>query len=717
MPYASDKQRRFLHARHPEIASEWDAEIRAKKRRRRQDVAKMSLSEITKLYSEYKVLDQGTPDRTVPRKKALGLIARKPRVVRGTRPLVEYRDDDGNKQVYRAGGELASSRRVKQFTIGKSLSEIAKAVEQEQPKERKRLISGKLRQKRFSEAGAVLGLTALGATAPKAARHIASRFPKVAHSKPLKALARLEPKANALTAAATPLSLGVGAMGSINFARQQGLEAKAEQRKPVAKEDIHGWMPAIVRAQGQNKRTPAETHAELTRIRAQNATDKVPHRVRYEYESGGKRRKGNYGPVMPKRHAEWMVNGKHSPFEQHDWITEKHGPDAILHDVWHEPHKPRRRKPVAKEHRVEQSLSELRKSIVHVSASKKRKVKGKGGVGNITEFKVKAKAEKGKAHGGKVGLEDDKSLVALREARPPKLNAERLRSVSHREVLPYSATPVRKGYIQRSRERSRNRKQAFKDWNAQAETTNNLIGDLDRHRASGAKTRFRPLTEPERAAVVAHGAKVGHHKTEGWGMYSADWPDVTRVSKDRFTRKYGQNISEGAENAYVDLGQRKRRRYGDVAAYGTLAAAPTALGGFNLAAAARGRSFDKVPEALSRSRRLGATRIGLPLTAVGAGLGYAGVRRAQEGRSLQQRRNKIKAKGYERHEQGLLGRDRKPIPLKGVNKAFGISPRFRPMNPIMPIKPRVGGLMRTASGRTVTRRGAIVGTSRPRRSF
>jgi hypothetical protein len=32
MPYKSDAQRRFMHARHPEIAARWDAEIRRKKK-------------------------------------------------------------------------------------------------------------------------------------------------------------------------------------------------------------------------------------------------------------------------------------------------------------------------------------------------------------------------------------------------------------------------------------------------------------------------------------------------------------------------------------------------------------------------------------------------------------------------------------------------------------------------------------------------------------
>ena len=32
MPYKSDAQRRFMHARHPDIAAKWDSEIRAKKK-------------------------------------------------------------------------------------------------------------------------------------------------------------------------------------------------------------------------------------------------------------------------------------------------------------------------------------------------------------------------------------------------------------------------------------------------------------------------------------------------------------------------------------------------------------------------------------------------------------------------------------------------------------------------------------------------------------
>ena len=43
MPYKSEKQRGYLHARHPEIAAQWDAEIRSKKKGKIQKAARESL--------------------------------------------------------------------------------------------------------------------------------------------------------------------------------------------------------------------------------------------------------------------------------------------------------------------------------------------------------------------------------------------------------------------------------------------------------------------------------------------------------------------------------------------------------------------------------------------------------------------------------------------------------------------------------------------------
>lgn len=35
MPYKSDKQRRFMHAVHPEIAARWDKEAKAKQKKKK----------------------------------------------------------------------------------------------------------------------------------------------------------------------------------------------------------------------------------------------------------------------------------------------------------------------------------------------------------------------------------------------------------------------------------------------------------------------------------------------------------------------------------------------------------------------------------------------------------------------------------------------------------------------------------------------------------
>lgn len=42
MPYRSDKQRRFMHARHPEIAARWDREYGGKVVKKKRKKARLS---------------------------------------------------------------------------------------------------------------------------------------------------------------------------------------------------------------------------------------------------------------------------------------------------------------------------------------------------------------------------------------------------------------------------------------------------------------------------------------------------------------------------------------------------------------------------------------------------------------------------------------------------------------------------------------------------
>lgn len=161
---------------------------------------------------------------------------------------------------------------------------------------------------------------------------------------------------------------------------------------------------------------------------------------------------------------------------------------------------------------------------------------------------------------------------------------------------------------------------------------------------------------------------------------------VVAKRDDRFIRTYGQHISPAAESAYRDLGQRKVRRYSDAGAFGALGAL----------AASEGIGVARTP-------------MSAPFKAAGLGLSGAGVlgagalagKRIAEGRSLQGRRDKIKAKGIERHRAGEYGRGRPKPKLAELSKALLPTPAVRP-----------GGLMRTVSGKVVTRRGAIAGTGK-----
>jgi hypothetical protein len=335
-----------------------------------------------------------------------------------------------------------------------SLVELSKAMTAPvaiTPWDQARINRGKKRQRRLSEASAVLGLTALAATAPKAARHVARRLPGVSNSRALKAIARAEPKANAITAAATPLALGTGAAGSINFAHQQNLEVKAQQPKKAE--------PPKKVAKGLVKATPKKTKKANT-------------------------------------------------------------------------------------------------------------------VGTLVSMKEHAKAKPGHRRGGRTG-------------------------------------------------------------------------DVD--------------------------------------------------------KKWSEHVSPAANNAYQDLGRRKRRRYSDAATYGGVTAAGLA-GAAVGASHARDNLFqyatsDPSHEIPLRTKayRVRAGAAGAASLGLAGAAGYGAVRRTMEGRSLEGRRRNIKAKGLERE---LASKALVPIPRAKA---------------AMPIKPRMGGLMRMPSGKVVTRRGAIVGTNPLRR--
>jgi hypothetical protein len=492
MPFKSKAQERFAYATGQPWAHEWSEHTSAKRRKKmperitkNDDLTQYSLVELSKAVGHDVVKALPRALRDVPRPTASTLKANNagtplhhprpfkrsdfPHTPVSDVPGLQRKNVEagymasrlnahyaGRDRAWRTAGGMynpasRSKRSMARETSRKRLVELAamsKALPPPHavtPWDQARINRGKKRQKRLSEASAVLGLTALAATAPKAARHVARRLPNVSNSRALKAIARAEPKANAVTNAAVPLTLGTGAAGSINFAHQQGLEVKSS--KPVT----------------------------------------------------------------------------------------------------------------------------ASKGLIYATPKKAKKANT---VGNLADFKTHARAER----------------------------------------------------------------------------------------------KFR------------HGGRMGEGVNKAWR----------------------EHVSPAANNAYVDLGQRKQARYND-------AAAQAVTSGVAGAAMYHG------------SRRFGHTKpvAGVLAAPIAAYPAWAAVNRVKNARSLEGRRRKIKAKGREREaayvpDPKWAARDGKRLDREGrlIGKALVPIPRSKA---IMPIKPRVGGLMRMPSGKVVTRRGAIVGTNPLRR--
>ena len=117
------------------------------------------------------------------------------------------------------------------------LTEVAKLAEpptgSEAVKLQAQINRGKKRSKRLAEGSAVLGFGALALRAPQAANALARRSKRLAATPAVKRLGSMAPHATKWSEASVPLSIGTGAVGSLNYARLQGKENKLN--KPVIK--------------------------------------------------------------------------------------------------------------------------------------------------------------------------------------------------------------------------------------------------------------------------------------------------------------------------------------------------------------------------------------------------------------------------------------------------------------------------------------------------
>jgi hypothetical protein len=122
---------------------------------------------------------------------------------------------------------------VKPVTRGIALKDVVEQQERRfakqdlTQKETKVLVSRKKRGQHISAAAGVMGLGALALRAPEAAKFATKRSVKAGKNATLKRLAAKEPGSTKASNALGIVSIGTGAAGSLNYAAQQNLEAKA----------------------------------------------------------------------------------------------------------------------------------------------------------------------------------------------------------------------------------------------------------------------------------------------------------------------------------------------------------------------------------------------------------------------------------------------------------------------------------------------------------
>lgn len=124
-----------------------------------------------------------------------------------------------------------------------------------QTAERERLVHHKKIGRDLSIASGTMGLAALALRGPRGANYVARKIPKAANGRLVRRIAEMEPKATNISDALVPMAIGTGAVGSFNYAAQQKLEAKQQQKmkNPTVKK-----ADRFLRQYGQNISTSAE---------------------------------------------------------------------------------------------------------------------------------------------------------------------------------------------------------------------------------------------------------------------------------------------------------------------------------------------------------------------------------------------------------------------------------------------------------------------------
>jgi GNAT superfamily N-acetyltransferase len=191
--------------------------------------------------------------------------------------------------------------------------------------EQKTLINRKRKQSTYSLASAGLGATALGLKAPALAGVVVRRAPK--SPKALRRFAATAPRSDKLATNVGIGSLGVGSLGSLNFARIQRSEVKADQRSSNALKKVSKRV-LVTGSRDWDDRDAV--HAQLDRLHREHGNVEVIEGGATGADTHAREWATAKGRPLKTYKAQWKKHGRSAGPRRNQQMLDEAKPERVI---------------------------------------------------------------------------------------------------------------------------------------------------------------------------------------------------------------------------------------------------------------------------------------------------------------------------------------------------------------------------------------------------
>lgn len=192
-------------------------------------------------------------------------------------------------------------------------------------REQKALINRKRKQSTYSLASAGLGATALGLKAPALAGVIVRRAPK--SPKAVHRFAGVAPRADKMATNVGIGSLGVGSVGSLNFARIQRSETKADQRSANALKQVSKRV-LVTGSRDWDDRDAV--HAQLDRLHREHGNVEVIEGGATGADTHAREWATAKGRPLKTYKADWKKHGRSAGPRRNQQMLDEAKPERVI---------------------------------------------------------------------------------------------------------------------------------------------------------------------------------------------------------------------------------------------------------------------------------------------------------------------------------------------------------------------------------------------------